>query len=152
MGEAVRVAAGIAVLVVWSLGLGWWAARLPTERLTGRRISPRELRWDERVVRIGRWKDRLPEWGTVFGGISKRHLPSGLARRDRLAVFAAESRRAEIVHWLAPLPTPLAFAVLDWRVATVAVLGAVGSNVPCLVVARYNRGRIEAMLSARSPR
>jgi glycosyl-4,4'-diaponeurosporenoate acyltransferase len=55
---------------------------------------------------IRRWKDRLPEFGAVFrGGASKRYIPS----RDtpHLARFAAETRRAEIVHWAIPLVTPL---------------------------------------------
>jgi hypothetical protein len=139
----------VAVLVVWSLALGWWASRLPRDRLHGRPVASREIRFDERALRITQWKDRLPEFGAVFGGLSKRQLPSVGPRRERLALFAEESRRAEIVHALAPLPTPLAFAVLDRRVAAVIVVGALASNLPCLLVARYNRGRIEAMLSAR---
>jgi glycosyl-4,4'-diaponeurosporenoate acyltransferase len=98
-------------------------------------------------IGVMRWKDRLPEWGGVFGGVSKRHLPAGPARRERLASFAAESRRAELVHRLGPLPAPLVFLWHDPRVAAVITLGALASNLPCLAVARYNRGRVERMLS-----
>ena len=49
-----------------------------------------------------RWKSAVPELGGLFGGASKRRLwDRSRAGLDRLVV---ETRRAELVHWLAPAP------------------------------------------------
>lgn len=144
--------------VVWAVAgvvVGRWAAGLALDRLhhdgpvTRLRAAERGGTCYERVG-IRRWKDRLPEAGTLFGGTSKAHL----AGRDDadLARYAAETRRAERVHWvllaLGPgfalwNPLPLAAAMVAYGVI---------ANVPCLVVQRYNRGRIVRILDRRTRR
>jgi glycosyl-4,4'-diaponeurosporenoate acyltransferase len=102
--------------------------------------------WERLGIR--RWKGRLPELGALFGGRSKRHLPG----RDRqsLEQLAIETRRAEIVHWWAPLP----LAVMPlWNPAWVtAVMAAyaIAANGPCVIVQRYNRARIGRLLRDRA--
>lgn len=139
---------------VWSAAVGYAAHRLPLRRLDHDGPLTRLHSWERggRVYeRLGirRWKDRLPEFGAVFrGGASKRSLPA----RDtpHLARFAAETRRAEIVHWVIPLVTPV-FALWNpaWLVG-VMVAYAVAANAPCLIVQRYNRGRLLRVLTRRS--
>lgn len=94
----------------------------------------------ERLTLVRLWKDRLPEAGTWFGGISKRKIPRWSdGGRSR---FAAESLRAERVHLTLLLGVPV---VLTWsRGWWVAVNVAIGLllNLPCIVVARYNRLRL----------
>jgi glycosyl-4,4'-diaponeurosporenoate acyltransferase len=129
------------------------SSRLPLRRLDHDAPVTRLRTWERggRVYeRLGirRWKDRLPEFGAVFrGGSSKRSLPS----RDtpHLTRFAAETRRAEIVHWAIPLVTPL-FALWNpaWLVGAMAAY-AVVANAPCLIVQRYNRGRLLRVLTRR---
>jgi glycosyl-4,4'-diaponeurosporenoate acyltransferase len=143
---------------VWSAAVGYAANRLPLRRLehdghlTRLRSWEREGRVYERLG-IRRWKDRLPELGAAFrGGLSKRSLPSG--GTVDLRRFAAETRRAEIVHWGIPLVTPL-FTVWNppWLLGAMATY-AVVANLPCLIVQRYNRGRLLRVLARRrrSPR
>jgi glycosyl-4,4'-diaponeurosporenoate acyltransferase len=137
----------------WSAAVGYAAHRLPLCLLDHDGPVTRLRRWERggRVYeRLGirRWKDRLPEFGAVFrGGTSKRSLPSrGPAV---LARFTAETRRAEFVHWAIPLLTPV-FAL--WNPAWLfggMVAYAVLANAPCLVVQRYNRGRLERVLARR---
>jgi glycosyl-4,4'-diaponeurosporenoate acyltransferase len=115
------------------------------------RIQP----WEQEgrtCVRLGvrRWKDRLPEAGSLFGSVSKRSLPG---RTDRgLAAFAAEARRAEYVHWAALAP----LAAMPWWnppwLTACMVFYAVAVNGPCIIVQRFNRGRIEAILRRRQAR
>jgi glycosyl-4,4'-diaponeurosporenoate acyltransferase len=95
----------------WSVVVGYGATRLGDTTLghdswlTRLRSWERDGRWYERVG-IRRWKDRLPEAGAVFRrGRSKRALP-GRADAD-LERFAAETRRAELVHWVIPVLTPV---------------------------------------------
>lgn len=142
------------VWALWSGAVGFAAHRLPVHRLVHDGRLTRLRAWERggRVYeRLGirRWKDRLPEFGAVFpGGVSKRSLPS----RDtpQLIRFAAETRRAETVHWVIPVVTPL-FTLWNppWLVGAMAAY-AVLANAPCLVTQRYNRGRIQRILARRS--
>lgn len=124
---------------------GWFMAQADwkTLRKPGlfTRLRPHETRkFYERVLFVRVWKDRLPEAGTWFGGISKRHLPR--AQDGGLARFAAESLRAERVHLLLSLVIPLSLTWSRgwWMFGNIAF--GVVVNVPCIVVARYNRIRI----------
>jgi glycosyl-4,4'-diaponeurosporenoate acyltransferase len=89
------------------------------------------------------WKEALPEAGTWFGGISKRRLPSlhdGYLRR-----FAAESLRAERVHLVLLLVIPVTMMWnRGWWMLGNVVFGVV-LNVPCIIVARYNRVRLSQL-------
>jgi glycosyl-4,4'-diaponeurosporenoate acyltransferase len=147
------VALGAVAWVVVSTIAGWWAARQPASRFVGTgpvlRLRRFEAggRWYERVMHVKAWKDRLPEAGRLFGGTSKRALPAG---PGRLAAFAAESARAETVHWVILASTPLqALWCPPWLFAVMAGFGVV-ANVPCIAVARYNRARIAGFRTRRT--
>ena len=133
---------------------GYGAHRLPLSRLERDgwllRLRPFEDggRWYERRLRIGRWKDRLPEAGAFFdGGVSKRTLPGRSA--GGLERFAAETRRAELAHWAS-------FGCLPWcliwndalGVALMCTYGLV-FNLPLIAIQRYNRGRTDRILRKR---
>ena len=101
-------------------------------------------RWYRRRLRIHRWKDRLPEAGALFaGGISKRQLPAYDAAG--LAVFARETRRAELCHWWAMACGPL-FVLWNPPLASALLITyGVAVNLPFITIQRYNRFRIEAL-------
>lgn len=150
------VAADAAVWAGWSAVVGYAAHRVPVDRLAtdGPLTRLRPVERDGRVyesVRIRRWKDRLPELGDAFrGGVSKRGLRSG-ASAD-LRRLAAETRRAELVHWGIPAIVPV-FALWNPAGLMVAMVAyAVVANLPCLVVQRYNRGRLLRVLARRERR
>jgi glycosyl-4,4'-diaponeurosporenoate acyltransferase len=149
------VVADVAGWGAWSAAVGWWAASRPASRFAAdsrlTRLRPFEAggAWYERHLAIRRWKDRTPEAGDLFpGGLSKRSLPG--RGRDGLERFAAETRRAEVVHWLVPLAAVPMAAWNPWPLELAMVAYAVLANVPCLLIQRYNRARIEAILSRRS--
>jgi glycosyl-4,4'-diaponeurosporenoate acyltransferase len=152
-GLGLVVAADAVVWAGWSAVVGYAAHRLPVDRLakddplTRLRAVERDGRIYERL-RIRRWKDRLPELGDAFpGGVSKRALRSG-ANAD-LRRLVAETRRAELVHWAIPAIVPV-FAVWNPAALMVAMVAyAVVANLPCLVVQRYNRGRLLRVLARR---
>lgn len=147
-------------VVAWGLvhaGSGYLAHRTPVGWLARDRWLFRE-RGVERggrlyagPLRIGRWKDRLPEAGALFaGGISKRHVTAAVD--GGLERFVVETRRAELAHWLAAAPGPL-FAL--WNppaVVPVMVLYGVLVNAPFIAVQRYNRIRAERVLRGRAAR
>lgn len=148
--------AGALTWAVWSGAWGYAAHRVPDRRLRGDgpvlrlRAVERGGRVYERVLRIKRWKDLLPEAGALFrGGFSKRRL----RRHDRayLEQFVVATRRAEVAHWpiLALAPTFLVWIPafgMPWWLAIAMVGYGVVANVPCILVQRYNRARLERML------
>jgi glycosyl-4,4'-diaponeurosporenoate acyltransferase len=151
---AAAVVADSAVWAAWSTAVGLAAHRLPAERLGHDNGLTRLRPWERggRVYeRLGirRWKDRLPELGAAFrGGVSKRRL--GSTSGAGLERFAVETRRAELVHWAIPAVTPV-FVLWNppWLVGAM-VAYAVVANVPCLLVQRYNRGRLLGIVERRA--
>lgn len=149
---AVDAAAWAAIQV----GAGYLAHRLPSDRLEHdagvlRLFAFERGSFYERVLRVRAWKDRLPEAGAVFtGGRDKRSL--GGTSDAALRAYARETRRAELAHWMALGAIP-AFALWNpaWLMPAM-VTYAVAVNAPCIVALRYNRGRIERLLSRRSER
>ena len=148
------VAVDAAVWAGWSAVVGYSAHRLPRARLAHDGPLTRLRPWERqgRVYErfgIRRWKDRVPELGAAFrGGVSKRAL--GGRGTATLAEFAAETRRAELVHWAIPLVTPV-FALWNppWLLGAMAAY-AVVANLPCLVIQRYNRGRALRVVDRRA--
>jgi glycosyl-4,4'-diaponeurosporenoate acyltransferase len=139
------------VWVVWSVTSGYIAHRLPLSRLQRDegllRLRPPERRFYVRVCRIKRWKDKLPEGGDIFpGGYNKSHLRG----RDvaALARFAAETRRAEITHWLIMAAGPVFLLWNPWWLGMIMLAYAVIANLPCLIVQRYNRARLLRLIPA----
>lgn len=156
MSDRLAVAIDAAVWATWSAVVGYAAHRLPLHRLAHDGPLTRLRPWERSgraYERLGirRWKDRLPEFGTVFrGGMSKRALPT--RSTSDLARFVAETRRAEIVHWAIPAITPV-FALWNppWLLAVMAAYALV-ANLPCLLVQRYNRGRLLRVMDRRARR
>jgi len=133
------------VWLVCGVCVGWWYAQRDWRVLRDVGALTRLRRWESRRryehwLGVRRWKDRLPEAGTWFGGVSKRHLPS--VQEGGRARFVAESLRAERVHFalIAVIPLTMAWSRGWWVVINVA-FGLV-VNMPCIIVARYNRIRL----------
>jgi glycosyl-4,4'-diaponeurosporenoate acyltransferase len=150
----VLLAVGDAALwAVWSTVCGYAAHRIPDaalrrDRLLALRRVERDGRAYERILRIKAWKDALPEAGSLFrGGFSKRRV----TRHDRayLECFLGETRRAERAHWAIAAVGPVFFAWNPWWLATAMVAYAIGANVPCILVQRYNRARLLRLLRRR---
>lgn len=151
LDDRVAVLVDVVVWVVGGFGAGYLAHRQPLSRLardgwiTRLRDFERDGRWYERRLRIKRWKDRLPDAGAFFaGGFSKRRLP-GAGRRD-LERFVCETRRAELTHWWVMGLAPWMFLWSPLWVGAVMVGYALVANVPCVLVQRYNRARLQRAL------
>src|SRR5262245_57903481 len=149
----VALATDVALWVVWAVAVGWWTARRPLAALVGQgwllRLRPFEQggQWYERILHVRAWKDRLPEAGTWFGGLSKRHLPA--ATEGGLGRYRAECVRAELTHWLALAILPIFVLWTPPWLFVVLALGGLSCNLPCIVAPRYNRARIDAARARR---
>ena len=148
---AVAVFSCAGLWVAGSLLVGALANRLPLAWLLAISSPPRQegsrrrLQAYERQGRIRRWKAWIPDAGAALpGGIRK----GSLVRRDAEALrrLLAETRRAEWVHWalwplwsLTLLWLPPAGVVLNLLFATLF-------NLPCVLLQRYNRLRLQRAL------
>ncbi len=161
MAAGTRVLRTVAIdALAWAavqVAAGYVVHRLPARRLERDgpllRIRPweGEGRVYDRALRIRRWKHRLPEGGAVFpGGVDKRHV--GGRGEGVLEAYARETRRAELGHWLAMAPAPLFMACNPPGLRAAMAAYAVAVNGPCIVSQRYNRARIDRVLSARARR
>jgi glycosyl-4,4'-diaponeurosporenoate acyltransferase len=152
-GEAVAIDS--AIWLVWSTLVGWWASRLPAERIEADGWLTRLRPWERDgraydLLRVRRWKRWLPD-AAPFGGGRPKHLTRWRDAEEWRAL-AAETRRAERVHWLIPLAFFATLAVHDGVILIAMGAYAVIANAPCVIAQRHNRGRLEALLGRRALR
>ncbi|WP_270170863.1 hypothetical protein [Paenibacillus sp. SYP-B4298] len=140
-GDAQATAAPVALGVQTEWGL------CPARRSRLAR-GAREEQFYERALRIRSWKDRVPELGDLFpGGLSKQRLYG--YSREALLRFAAETRRGELTHWLAMLPSPLFFLWNSAPSGWLMVGYALAANLPFIAIQRYNRRRLLRVVERR---
>lgn len=157
LAQGPALAIDLAVWAVLGLAVGYGAHRLPDAWLERDRGLTRLRPWEaggrryERVLRVHRWKWFLPDAGPVFaGGRAKRTLAT--RRAGDLERLAVETRRAELTHWVLLAAGPWFLLWNPRLLGTVMVAYAVIANLPCLLVQRYNRARIERFLARRAAR
>lgn len=123
----------------------WFAPAVGTlGSVSTAQAKTREQRFYERVLRIKRWKDRLPEGGSLFrGGFSKKRLAA--SDTDYLRLFLVETRRGEWTHWLSIVPAPLFFIWNEPLYGWMMMLYALIANLPFILILRYNRLRLLRM-------
>ena len=100
----------------------------------------------ERLFRVRRWKHLLPDGAAAWKrrGYQKKHIEDFSA--DNLRRFWVESARGELTHWLAILPFWAFGFFVPPAVIALMLLYALAVNMPCIIVQRYNRPRVERML------
>lgn len=152
MDDAATVAVDAAAWAALSVGFGYAGHRLPAHWLRRDNVVTRIRRFEDhgdtwqRRVAVRRWKDLLPEAGAFFGGTSKRHLGG----RAGIEPLLHETRRAELVHWALVASSPM-FALWNPAHLSAAMIAfAVVANVPCIIVQRFNRGRLLRIETRRS--
>ena len=144
-------------IVAWGaiqLGLAWGLTQLSPTRFNAAGLFARTRRWEskgrvyERLFHIKLWKDKLPDGASWFaGGVSKARLPGRSAEAFNL--YAREAWRGEVVHWLALLALPLFCIWNPWWAMGVNAIYAVLANLPCILVLRYSRARLQRAATRR---
>ncbi|MFP4643922.1 MAG: hypothetical protein ACLFM0_06175 [Spirochaetales bacterium] len=150
MSEAVRV---LLISISWitiHIGSGFLAHHMPLRWFQADRWCFRSRSWEQggafyrRYFAVDRLRRRLPEAGSLFaGGFSKASLltsePAYLAR------FVAETRRAELSHWMAVGASLFFFFWNPLHIAIWMPVYAVITNIPFVIVQRAVRPRLQAL-------
>ncbi|MFZ3591653.1 glycosyl-4,4'-diaponeurosporenoate acyltransferase [Bacillus sp. DJP31] len=108
-------------------------------------IQSWEVKWHNKL-RIKKWKEKVPDaadW--FFGGIKKRDIC--MKSKKGMQRFILESKRAELSHYLQILPAPIFFTFNDFYSGWFMILYAFCFHTPFIFIQRYNRYRLESILS-----
>lgn len=114
-------------------------------------IGFRIARWEKdgvlwnNIFRVKKWKKHLIDGSSIVKqSYNKRNLRGN--QKHELAHFAAETKRAELTHWLLIPPAILFFIWNPLWAGWVMVAYALIANLPFIITQRYNRARIEKII------
>ncbi len=153
------ISLSVPVIIVLDI-VGWFVlhmsmacffTRLPLQCFHSSSWLFRSRKWEiegslYRVLGVKRWKEKLPDGAALFaGGFRKKRLAQ--ADSSYYARFVRETCRSEAAHWAVIACTPVFFIWNYWWANIIMVLYAFVANMPCIVTQRYNRIRLEGLLS-----
>jgi glycosyl-4,4'-diaponeurosporenoate acyltransferase len=140
------------------LGVAWLLVRIRARSFDPENWLCRSQGWERNgtlyqgFFKIRSWKHRLPDAAPLLGehGFPKKRL------RDRspayLTSFLTETCRAETVHWVIILFSPLFFLWNPLWVGFLMICYALAENLPMIMAQRYNRCRLHRVLNGRTER
>jgi len=139
------------------LGAALLCLSLPERAFSPERFFYRTHRWErggriyETLLHVKSWKHLLPDGAAAWKkrGYRKRSLSDH--SEANLRRFLVESARGELTHWLAIAPFWLFGLIAPPDVLWIMLAYALAVNLPCIVVQRYNRPRIAALLERLYP-
>jgi glycosyl-4,4'-diaponeurosporenoate acyltransferase len=112
----------------------------------------KERKWEkggavyQRLFKIKRWKDSLPELGDFIKSIFPKKEIASLDKKY-LKKYVVETCRAELCHWSIILTVFLVSFWSDSAMRTYVFLLALVLNLPYIFIQRYNRPRVINLLS-----
>ena len=103
----------------------------------------------EDIFKIKSWKGLLPDGAALFKkGFRKKSLVS--SDENYLSQFVLETCRAEFVHWLVIIFSPVFFIWNPLWAGIVIIFYAFVANLPCIIAQRYNRERFQRILNTQN--
>jgi glycosyl-4,4'-diaponeurosporenoate acyltransferase len=151
MRLALIIFANIIGWPVIQLSIARISLSLPANLFANDNWLTRERTWERRgslyrsLFKVHLWKPMLPDGAPWLGGMAKRKLTS--TEPTYLNAFVAETRRGETAHWLMLAATPI-FYLWNPLWASVVMTGyGILANLPCILVQRANRIRMQRLLS-----
>ena len=109
--------------------------------IIGELLPRRWFRWEHRR----KWKDKVPD-KSRWGGHEYAKTIRGQNDAENAIRLLQETCVAELVHWVLMLLTPLVFRFAHGPMAVLVVVLYGLSHIPCIIIQRYNRPRLCALL------
>jgi glycosyl-4,4'-diaponeurosporenoate acyltransferase len=95
--------------------------------------------------KIKKWKQFVPDGAGLFKSVfPKKKLQS--SGYGYLKAFMLETCRGELTHWLQILPAGIFFLWNIWWAGIIMIVYALCVNIPCILLQRYNRARLQKVL------
>jgi glycosyl-4,4'-diaponeurosporenoate acyltransferase len=95
--------------------------------------------------KIKKWKPFVPDGAGLFKNIfPKKTLQS--SGSEYLKMFMLETCRGELTHWLQILPAGIFFLWNIWWAGIIMIVYALCVNIPCILLQRYNRARLQKVI------
>lgn len=149
---ALTILIDFAAWFIIHMGCAILTLKLPDRFFTKEDGIYKSLDWEksgeiwQTCFRVRAWKDKLPDGAELFRkGFPKKKL-RGMDPHF-LACFVRETRRAELTHWIAMPPALLFFLWNPPHVGWFMVVYGIAVNAPCIIAQRYNRTRLQRILS-----
>lgn len=103
----------------------------------------------DKIFGISLWKDDLPEMGQLTDDVfAKKALNIRKMSPEYIQTFINETRRAEMTHFILIL-LGIPFAMLNQPLMGIFIMAtAIFVNFPFLILQRYNRPRLQRLLTA----
>ena len=144
--------ATISVGVIAALGIsgGIFGELLPRRWFHWDRFPYKTCAWEKNgkiyeKMGIRKWKDRVPD-KSRWGGHEYAKTIRGQNDAENATRLLQETCVAELIHWVLMLATPLVFVFAHGPMAVLVVLLYGFSHIPCIIIQRYNRPRLCALL------
>ena len=141
-----------AVGVIAALGIsgGIFGELLPRRWFHWDRFPYKTCAWEKNgkiyeKMEIRKWKDRVPD-KSRWGGHEYAKTIRGQNDAENATRLLQETCVAELIHWVLMLATPLVFVFAHGPMAVLVVLLYGFSHIPCIIIQRYNRPRLCALL------
>lgn len=137
---------------VFHISISLYTVRIPTRWFIRHERLFRTFRFErngdlwQQLFHVKKWKQLIPD-GTMFirHGYNKKSLHGNDI--TSLDEFIVESRRAEWTHWISIVPAALFFLWNPLWAGWINVAYAILFNGPIIIAQRYNRPRLERLVT-----
>lgn len=147
------ITTNISLIIIWNMVILLFSTRLDRSSLNPNRKMFKEKNWEEngrfytKILHIKKWKDSLPQH-VGKNGFSKKHLvKTSQLSIEYIQEFIFETCRAEWNHLMCCLYSIIAFLINPLNYAITFSFVSIITNVPFILIQRYNRIRLKKLLS-----
>ncbi len=137
------------------LGISWLYTQFPRTLFNSDSALYRMRNWEnggkiyQTIFKVRKWKGLLPDAAPWFDGFAKKNLRS--KNVEFLHAFKAETCRGEAAHYAQVFGI---LGTLAWNPGIAAVVIGVYSilsNLPCIILQRHTRARLDHLLEIQTP-
>lgn len=142
------------IFMFFSIVLTLVATRLPERYYYYKNWIYKERKWEKRgkfyqdVFKVKKWKDHLPELADFIKSVFPKKFIKGF-KGEFISRYLTESCKAEFTHWCIIFSTVFFLIHDDISTFFYMLLIAMILNLPFIIIQRYNRPRLVAIMKHR---